>query len=248
MYKDQERIIRFMPQPVICLKTTCAQCVHWLPCGELCSSSTDRERMKRQQGRQPGTEKEIVFALSMFAQFSAAQILALVLSSFFLHWAWPCPQRLKGKIKKRDQGEGEKIEDKFERNSLRVVTVTDGEKQKAGQMNWRETHWWQRIKSAREGGRGQPEQSIDTLWSSSTKDLTDMVYFLWSTAYLRVALRLLFVVHVGITVKKVAPVTSTGHTLSWDKSAQTQSIPHVPLLYHLKKVQNSEEEGRAEKF
>lgn len=56
--------------------------------------------MKGQQGRQPGTEKEIVFALSMFAQFSAGQILAHVLSSRSSLLGFnpiPCPLRLKGK-------------------------------------------------------------------------------------------------------------------------------------------------------
>lgn len=58
--------------------------------------------MKGQQGRQPGTETEIVFALSMFAQFSAGQILARVLgsrSSLLGFDPTPCPQGLKGKKK-----------------------------------------------------------------------------------------------------------------------------------------------------
>lgn len=63
--------------------------------------------MKGQQGRQPGTEKEIVFALSMFAQFSAGQILARVLSSRSSLLGFnltPCPQRLKGKKRRGERG------------------------------------------------------------------------------------------------------------------------------------------------
>lgn len=73
--------------------------------------------MKGQQGTQPGTEKEIVFALSMFAQFSAGQILAGVLdsrSSLLGSNPTPCPQRVKGR-KRTGSGRGE--EDKWERNS-----------------------------------------------------------------------------------------------------------------------------------
>lgn len=56
--------------------------------------------MKGQQGRQPGTEKAIVFTLSMFAQFSTGQILARVLSSHSSLLGFKLtlsPQRLKGK-------------------------------------------------------------------------------------------------------------------------------------------------------
>lgn len=73
--------------------------------------------MKGQQGRQPGTEKEIVFALSMFAQFSAGQILVRVLSSrsSLLGFNFTaCSQRLKGK--KRIERDG-KVEDGWKRNS-----------------------------------------------------------------------------------------------------------------------------------
>lgn len=80
-------------------------------------------------------EREIVFALSMFAQFSAGQILACVLSSRSSLLGFnltPCPHRLKGK---KGAGRGWKEEDKWERNSKRAVRVTDGEKQKAGKRN-----------------------------------------------------------------------------------------------------------------
>lgn len=97
---------------------------------------TDRKGMKGQQGRQPGTEKEIVFALSMFAQFSAGQILARVLgnrSSLLGFNPTPCLQRLKGR---KRTGGGRKGEDKWERNSCnRVVRVAYGERQKAGKRN-----------------------------------------------------------------------------------------------------------------
>lgn len=76
--------------------------------------------MKGQQGRQPGTEKEIVFALSMFAQFSAGQILASALgsrSSLLGFNLTPCPQRLESQ--KEHRGEGEKVEEKRERECLR---------------------------------------------------------------------------------------------------------------------------------
>lgn len=42
--------------------------------------------MKGQQGRRPETGKAIVPALSVFAQFSSAQILACV----FGHWSFDC--------------------------------------------------------------------------------------------------------------------------------------------------------------
>lgn len=75
----------------------------------------DRKGMKGQQGRQPGTAKEIVFALSMFAQFSAGQILALVLGSrSCLLDLTPFPQRPTGK---KRTGWGRREEDKLERNS-----------------------------------------------------------------------------------------------------------------------------------
>lgn len=76
-----------------------------------------RKGMKGQQGRQPGTEKEIVFALSMFAQFSAGQILARVLSSrssLLGSDLAPCPQRLKDKKKIGKEG---KVEDGWKSNS-----------------------------------------------------------------------------------------------------------------------------------
>lgn len=77
--------------------------------------------MKGQQGRQPGTETEIVFALSMFAQFSAGQILARVLgsrSSLLGFDPTPCPQGLKGKKKKK----GEKTETMNWRETVRELS------------------------------------------------------------------------------------------------------------------------------
>lgn len=75
-----------------------------------------RKGIKGKQGRQPGTEKEIVSALSMFAQFSAGQILACVLgshSSLLGFNLTPCPQKLKGKKRTLREGKGE---DEWERN------------------------------------------------------------------------------------------------------------------------------------
>lgn len=70
----------------------------------------DRKGMKGQQGGRPGTEKGIVFALSVFAQFSAGQILASVLgsrSSLLGFNLTPCPQRLNGKKKRTGRGRKE---------------------------------------------------------------------------------------------------------------------------------------------
>lgn len=53
-----------------------------------------------------------MFALSVFAQFSAGQILARALgsrSSLLGFNLTPCPQRLKGKKRERGEGEGERI-------------------------------------------------------------------------------------------------------------------------------------------
>lgn len=67
--------------------------------------------MKGQRGRQPGTEKEIVFALSVFAQFSTGQILARTLSSRSSLLGFNltlCSQRLEGKAWTGTEG---KVED-----------------------------------------------------------------------------------------------------------------------------------------
>lgn len=60
---------------------SCAQCVRWWPQSAQHQHQRGRKGMKGQQGRQPGTEKEIVFVLSMFAQFSTGQILVWMLST-----------------------------------------------------------------------------------------------------------------------------------------------------------------------
>lgn len=102
MQKDQKRIIRFIHQPVICLKRRCRGLTSSQP------RSTDGKRMIGQQGRQPGTGTEagIAFALSVFAQFSAGQILVCVLggrSPLLGFDPTPCPQGLTGKKTKERQ-------------------------------------------------------------------------------------------------------------------------------------------------
>lgn len=95
--------------------------------------------MKGQRGRQPGTEKEIVFALSVFAQFSAGQILARALGSRSSLLGFNLTPTKTKRQKENREGGGE-VEDGCKRNRKLSGQWMERLKRKAGETEQRQSN------------------------------------------------------------------------------------------------------------